>query len=329
MSDLVRCGLCSAIIGDDRSRCGTCLLAWDGLPPQHDDPRFADIASRDRLALSRGEARFGGLRLGLATMRTLASRYDRTATPTGLARLLLGRVPSRFIGGKIQIADGTRPAPVRPDIALGCIARPGDVETLAAMIAVHGSYFAAVAIMIDGHRADGIAVRAALEAIGTGRPILVEGHPLDGDFGSQRNRLQAMAGTRWILHFDTDETPNPRLAANLPWIIDDADRQGDQIVGFPRLNRVDGALSAFYPDIQYRLVRSDRRFTGKVHETPLAGVNWRRVHRSLGGSIVHRLSGERVRARSIQYEALAPGAGKPDDERLLSQRWPMSEAALP
>lgn len=326
----VRCGLCSAPVSLDNGACEQCGLAWiGGPPPAHDDPRFAALAACRRLAFRRGFVRFEGLTLGFETLRSLASRFDRTATLGPLAARFLGQVPVRILRSTVTLADfgtprSTTEAPGRPpaDVALGCIMRPADLPALVELAAVHGARFSAIAVMVDGGAADADRVRAALAAVPGIPRLAIDAAPLAGDFGAQRNRVQQRAGTRWILHLDTDESPDRRLAANLAAIVADADRHDDKVVGFARLNLVDDRPSAFYPDTQYRLVRSDVRFHHKVHESPLPGVDWRAVHRSLGGGLVHRLSRERVRARSIQYEAMAEGAGRPRDERMLLDEWP-------
>jgi hypothetical protein len=323
-----RCGLCSVPIDTGTIRCRGCGLAWPGqIPPAHDDPRFASLAAHHRLPFLGGIVRFAGLELGIGTLRSLASRFDRTATPGALTRRLLGRIPARMLPSIVTLADFAAPPlstgrPAPGDVALGCITRLSDLPALAQLIAGHGACFAAVVVVVDGGSAEAEAARVMLATVPGAPRIAVDAAPLAGDFGEQRNRVQRLADTRWILHLDTDEAPDARLAANLASIVADADRHADEVVGFPRLNLVDSRPSALYPDTQYRLVRSDVRFHRKVHESPLRGVGWRDVHRSLGGALVHRLSRERVRARSIQYEALAEGGGRPQDERMLLDDWP-------
>ncbi len=319
----LRCGLCSAPVDPGNSHCGECGLVWTGsAPPAHDDPRFAALAACRRLSFRNGHVGAEGLVLGLETLRTLASRFDRTATLGPLARRLLRRVPVRALRSAVTLADFEKARSVSPDVALGCIARAADLPALVGLVASHGAGFDAIAVMVDGAVEDADRVHAALAAVPRVPRLAIDAAPLAGDFGAQRNRVQRLARTRWILHLDTDEIPDVRLAANLAAIVADADRHADKVVGFARLNLVDGRPSAFYPDTQYRLVRSDVRFHRKVHESPLPGLDWRAVHRSLGGGLIHRLSSERVRARSLQYEAIAEGAGHPQDERLLLDDWP-------
>lgn len=315
-----RCGLCGTILTPARNACPSCQLAWEGSAPGSDDARLIAIGQRDHLALSQGHIRLNGLILGFETLRTLASRFDRTASLGWLARRLLGRVPVRLLSARVRLQKAT--GGHRPDVALGCITKAQDLDLVVDLIAAHLSCFAEAVIVVDGDPGDAAMFREKFARFSNDLPITIEAHPLESDFGRQRNRVQQLARSGWLLHLDTDETPDPRLAANLGWIVADAETHSDKAVGFPRINLVDDVPSAFYPDIQYRLIRSDVRFTGKVHESPLPGLHWRQIHNSLGGAICHRLSGERVRARSKQYEAIASGAGKPGDEALLLQPWP-------
>lgn len=327
---LSRCGLCGAIIEPDRGHCPSCRLGWDeAAVPGSADPRLIAIAKSDSIALSAGHIRIDGLTLHLETLRMLASRFDRTASLGGLARLLLGRVPARLLSTPVGLRDArSQAAASRPGVALGCITKADELDLVVDLIEAHSTCFAEAVIVVDGDPGEAPLFREKFTRFADRLPVTVDAHPLDRDFGRQRNRVQQLARSGWLLHLDTDETPDTRLAANLGWIVADAERHGDRVVGFPRINLVDGIPSAFYPDTQYRLIRSDIRFTGKVHESPLPGLHWRQIHQSLGGAICHRLSGERVRARSVQYEAIATGAGKPGDEALLLEPWPSIEREL-
>ena len=144
---------------------------------------------------------------------------------------------------------------------------------------------------------------------------VVAGHPLAGNFAAQRNRLQAMAETDWVLQIDTDEMPDRPLIDSLGWLTAAADRDALRSLGLPRRNHVDGRVSALYPDIQYRLNRADVRFDGVVHERPV--VPFAQTSLALTGAIDHRMDGARVRERTRVYETMAAGGGRPEDEALL------------
>ena len=96
-------------------------------------------------------------------------------------------------------------------------------------------------------------------------------------------------------------------------------------IGLPRINRVDGARSALFPDIQYRLNRADIRFDGIVHERPVAPFGETTL--GLRGAIEHALSRDRVLARSALYEGMRTGAGRRGDERALLL--PFDPASMP
>ena len=79
---------------------------------------------------------------------------------------------------------------------------------------------------------------------------------------------------------------------------------------------MDGAISALYPDVQYRLLRRSVRYTRRVHEYPALRRGERGfVH--LGGTILHRLDSARFDRRESAYERIMPGAGRPGDGALL------------
>ncbi len=208
-----------------------------------------------------------------------------------------------------RVGDGwaTRPAiPMPHDVTLGIIARSEDAEAAFDLARRQASHFADCCIVFD---ADSVPL------IGGSSGIHVAAHPLGGDFAGQRNRLQAMARGRWMLQIDTDESIDDALIAALGWVTAAAERAGIHSLGLPRKTWVDGRLSALYPDIQYRLNRAFVRYTGLVHERP--GCDPDATSLALVGHILHRMSAGRARSRSILYEGMAAGAGRPEDEAAL------------
>ncbi len=217
-------------------------------------------------------------------------------------------------GVRFPADDRPARATVRPamrihhDVGLGVMARAADVEDIVD-IAKTLRDFGRIVVLLDGSAAEA-------DALATRLPwVQVNRHPLDGDFAAQRNRLQDMLGTRWVLQIDTDERPDAALLAAIGWLVAAADRDGLRSLGLPRRNMVDGVQSASYPDIQYRLNRSDIRFAGRVHERPV--VPFVESSLALAGALEHRLDGRRVRERTRIYEAMSTGAGRPEDEALL------------
>lgn len=315
---MIRCFLCHMIVapGSGLIDCPGCGARFSpaAYEPERLRAEVAAMVAKSRV-LIRGGRVFGpsGWSLDIHGLRAAASRWGRTIR----LPLPFRKIPARLISwlAKIEAA----PMGNRPDrVALGGIARASEADALIAFAEHYRLLFGRMVFIIDGSEAEADDIRQRLDRAAAGHcRIVVAASPLNGDFGAQRNRVQALAGLPWILQLDTDERPDPALVRNLGAIIADADRWGSRIIAFPRLNLVDEAPSAFYPDIQYRLIRTDIRFARRVHETPIEGVHWRDIQLTLAGRIEHRLSGERVRARSRQYEAIAEGGGKPDDESLL------------
>ncbi|RXD07268.1 hypothetical protein EQZ23_04185 [Sphingomonas sp. UV9] len=195
------------------------------------------------------------------------------------------------------------------DIGLGIMARSADAADIVEIATDLRDAFARIVILLDGTATEAGEIAARLPW------VEVAHHPLAGDFAAQRNRLQNMMQTRWVLQIDTDERPDAALLGALGWLVAAADRDGLRSLGLPRRNLVDGVQSASYPDIQYRLNRSDIRFAGRVHERPV--VPFVESSLALAGALEHRLDGERVRERTRIYEAMSTGAGRPEDEGLL------------
>ncbi|MES3152293.1 hypothetical protein [Sphingomonas faeni] len=219
--------------------------------------------------------------------------------------------------GEVRFPHDYRPARARSlpavpkphAVGLGIMARPADAEAIVSLTTDLREVFTRIVVLLDG------TVDDASDLAGRIPWVEIAHHPLDGDFAGQRNRLQAMMGTRWVLQIDTDELPDPALLQAIGWLVAAADRDGLRSLGLPRRNMVDGVQSASYPDIQYRLNRDDIRFAGRVHERPV--VPFVESSLALAGALVHRLDGKRVRERTRIYEAMSTGAGRVEDEALL------------
>ncbi len=217
-----------------------------------------------------------------------------------------GRFPPDYRPAKVRSVAATT---IPHDVGLGVMARTADLDDLVDIgISLRGS-FTRIVILLDGIADEARSLAARLPW------IEVDHCPLDGDFASQRNRLQDMLQTRWVLQIDTDERPDAALLGAIGWLVGAANGDGLRSLGLPRRNMVDGVQSASYPDIQYRLNRSDIRFAGRVHERPT--VPFVESSLALAGALEHRLDGARVRERTRIYEAMSTGAGRPEDEALL------------
>ncbi len=293
-----RCPICGNWDWLDRSwpECSHCRLVVRDL---HDLPA---VAAEVQARLASGTIDLAGdppagWTLDGAGLRNAAWRYGYHVSP--------GLAPDE----RPPVATTIPAVSVAHDIGLAVMARPADADDVVDLATTLRDRFARITILIDGSEQDLAAIVARVPWVAG------HAHPLDGDFAGQRNRLQDLAGTRWVLQLDSDERPDTALLAAIGWLVEGADHDGLRALGLPRRNLVDGAQSALYPDIQYRLVRSDIRFAGRVHERPV--VPFVESSLALAGAIEHRLDGERVRARTRIYEAMSAGAGRPEDETLL------------
>lgn len=193
-----------------------------------------------------------------------------------------------------------------PAITLGLLGRPADLPAIDALLTRLAPHFAAIRVLIDSADPACIAGRDGYVA-----------HPMNGDFGSQRNRLQDLSETEWMLQIDADEDLDPALRAALPALAADADRHGLTSLAFPRRNLVDGTQSDHWPDVQYRLNRREVRFVGTVHERPAPSRDWRHSTLAPAGAILHHLDAARVRARTRIYGAMDRNGARRTDEAAL------------
>ncbi|WP_076069092.1 hypothetical protein [Sphingomonas montana] len=244
---------------------------------------------------------------GIATLRIAAYGIGRAIRPADAPQATELAAPT----GRLPAAATLSPLPPHgPAITLGMIGRASELPVIAALIERIGSGFAAVRVLVDS--ADPVVVA------GLSRPGLTYAvHPLAQDFAAQRNRLHAACHTPWMLQLDADEDLDVALLTALPGLAADADAHRLLSLAFPRRNLVDGVPSDHWPDVQYRLNRAEVRFSGVVHERPDPSRDWRRSALAPIGAIVHRLDGDRVRARTAAYGAMAPDGARPADEAAL------------
>lgn len=248
--------------------------------------------------------------LDVYTLRTAATALGRGIRPEGAqgrAELLAPH------GSHAALATLFDLAPKRGRVSLGLLCRPGDLPAVLASLPDHAVWTDDVAILVDDDP------RAPRPLDVGGFPpggVRVASRPLNGDFAGQRNALQDLGESPWMLQLDADEDLAPGTGCLLPAVAALAE-EGDALsIGLPRRNCVDGVLSDMYPDVQYRLNRSAVRYAGRVHERPDTG-GWQRGFITLHGRIVHQLDGAHVRARSQRYEALSPGRGRLEEEGAL------------
>ncbi|WP_224814770.1 hypothetical protein [Hasllibacter sp. MH4015] len=240
-----------------------------------------------------------------ATVRTL-----RIAGTT-INRWLAGRWPSQH-----RLADDPRDVPeFKPfesfghtSVSLVVLARAGD-PALPGLLDRYERTFTDIVIVLD----------SSTKCDRSDSNVRLFGRPLDGNFAAQRNAGTSAAKGSWVFHLDTDEDVSADFCAVLPHLASAAACSGYLAVGFPRRNYVDNRLSDLFPDIQYRLIRRDVLFEGRVHERPSVCGQGDRTIVSQHGMIDHRMARDRVRARSKHYDQLGQEAARhQDDVALLS-----------
>ena len=219
--------------------------------------------------------------------------------------------PRRGRGGEARGTLGwSRPSSARVTVVV--LARPGDAEGRRRAEEGAGRTGAAI-LMLDE---DGDET-----AVSDGRLRIVR-RRLSGDFGAQRNAAQALVTTPWALHVDADETVDAALWADLGHVVAAAERAGARAVGFARANHVGGTASVLFPDTQYRLLRREERFTGRVHERPAACADPARTTQWLASGLVHGLDRAHVLARRARYDAMGQAAARAREATELLTAFP-------
>lgn len=210
---------------------------------------------------------------------------------------------------------GTPHKTARGKLTIGGICRAQELDDIAELIRQTHSTSAHFIFVLDTDSAKKTAefeasLREKITDIQLGpKGLVIKNRPLNSDFAAQRNIVQENAQTGWVLQLDCDERPDKNLLDGLGFSIAKADRLSLDSIGFPRKNLVDGALSAHYPDVQFRLNRQHIRYKKPVHET--ADVPWHKQSYCWLGHIEHRLEHSRLKTRSEKYEKITEGAGKP------------------
>ncbi|MCJ2124444.1 hypothetical protein [Methylobacterium sp. J-077] len=289
--------------------CGSCGVL---IEPDADPERcWRDLAGRlaAPVFVPGPDAGYG---LDLYTLRSAATRLGRGIRPLGPADRVALLQPHSARAAQSTLYD-LGSAERRP-VSLGLICRPAERDAVLAALPAQAAWTDDVAILLDAPAAPARAVEVSGFAPGA---VRVAARTLDGDFAAQRNALQALARSPWMLQLDADEALDPATGALLPALAALAEAGAIVSVGLPRRNRVDGILSDVYPDVQYRLNRAGTRYAGRVHERPGLPGGWKQSFIALHGAIDHALSGAHVRARSQRYEALDPGRGRIEERDAL------------
>lgn len=131
-----------------------------------------------------------------------------------------------------------------------------------------------------------------------------------GHFADQRNFALDQLATDWVLELDADELASPPLLGGLPALIADAERSGNDVLGVPRLNFLDGQLVAgpghLGLDFQYRIHRRACRWRGAVHEEVVGYRARCELRIEDAHYILHNKTSARHAARNQYYDALRP-----------------------
>jgi glycosyltransferase involved in cell wall biosynthesis len=187
------------------------------------------------------------------------------------------------------------PVPRIPTPAtLALLMGPGESENLASFFWSFRNWAGDV-VVLDDMTADGSAEvlgKVLFDVLGFRRSrVQILRAPLGGNFAAARNRLREAARGDWVLYADCDERWDESLASSLPRLVAQLDRDRKIICGFPRANLIDGVLVNDIPDsewtpeglrdalprtawpprnadLQYRLLKRDEPWTGKLHERP-------------------------------------------------------------
>lgn len=328
---------------DDRWSCPSCQLQGLDLAQRHAPLPASLIRSFDRDSLELRNPYGWRNKLGLEREASMRLGDFIVPPPTALMlsealqRNIIAIKTSPFIRWDHAARYRLVSQPLSQDVGqpsgndrltIGGICRAGDAQLVASLIDSCRHLTRHYAFVVDaGGDTTAADFRAALDTVTEkagrsldGLDIRILVHALNNDFGSQRNRVQDLATTDWVLQLDTDERLSADFATGLELALARAEKTGMRSIGFARANYVDGLLSALWPDVQFRLNRREVRYLGTVHETP--GVHWRRQSWSLVGHILHSLPKVRLAQRQERYEGIRKGGGKPADTAQLETPFP-------
>ena len=335
---MIRCPLCAGLgpvpLFGQFLCCKLCSLAFDKNRPelsplsayQTSEKRFKFVNWNNwysRITGQRSPGTYQSHYFTPATVRMFAAISGQHAVSVGTNLPLVPFSVSWSYGTNVEAVIepwpvGERPSPC-PRLTLGIMAANDAMTDLLDLCTHSADIFSHIVVALD--TADigaGTRLKSKIrEVLHPETEIVVITSPLGNDFAAQRNRIQEVAATDWVLQLDCDERLADGAALRLPNLIAEAEMQGWVGIALTRRNIVDGITSAMYPDPQYRLLRRSVRFTRAVHEYPL--LNRRRTFVHLGPGLVHYIAGQRLKVREDRYEGIEGGAGRPWDTVLLRQ----------
>jgi len=234
-----------------------------------------------------------------------------------------------------------RPRPATTPVTLAVLMGPGERTNLAPFFWQFRSWPGDIVVLddmtVDG--ASSVLAHVLFKVLKFAQDrVTILKNPLDGDFGKARNLLQEAAKSPWVLATDLDERWDEGLLKGMPTLIRQLERDGKEICGFPRANFVEGALINDVPDkewteggllrslertgwpprngdIQYRLIRKEERWRGKIHEAPEGLFKHPdRVAVLRDFWILHNKSFDRQRHQDSHYKSLGQTRGMPGND---------------
>jgi glycosyltransferase involved in cell wall biosynthesis len=231
----------------------------------------------------------------------------------------------------------------RYPVTLGILLGPRERENLAGFVWPFHPWPGDIVIVDDSGGDGGGELLRGLFGQVQGVPderVTVLGAQEKGDFAGARNRIQERAGSPWVLMADLDERWNPVLVRELESLTRQLDRDGKRVCGFPRANFLNGVLANDIPpsewtegalraasakvswppqnpDTQYRLLRSQERWVGRLHERPTAlSSRPGEVVALRDFWILHSKVLSRQRAQDTYYRSLGQKEGMPSEDTL-------------
>lgn len=309
-----RCGLCHARGIQETTRVlqfpggqKTYRLECSHCGMLYDDHKAATQAAvpfaSNVLATCTPDQSFG---FDMFTLRIVAACLGLAARPMDAAQTeALSRPHSSLAGAAIlSPLDHLVASPM----TLGVMCRDQDVSSVLEKCAGFGDEFAECIVVVDQPNT----WQTALEIP---QRCKVLTRYLDRDFGSQRNYIQDLSESDWVLQIDADEDLTVESVRKLRRLATLAAEQDVVSIGLPRKNFVGSRLSDLYPDVQYRVNRRIVRYEGNVHERPARP--WQRSMIAVGLDINHLLDEAHVGLRSHLYDEISPGNGRLHEEECL------------
>ena len=135
--------------------------------------------------------------------------------------------------------------------------------------------------------------------------------PVNMDFANARNAVMRVLEEDYIVWLDDDEYFNMSLLALIEngGLVKMLEENAVDVIGVPRENLIDNVPSAVWPDVQFRIMKKEIRWTKPVHEHPEFEGNKVAVLPN-EFHLIHPKSSERFSEQQKLYNKITPGAGQ-------------------